>query len=344
MIDPIAFFPQDTPVAALPNWKAPRLLFPVGSPRQQWRATSLYPAFRQSGVAYKLVLRIMATAGCTRTRLAPGKWLLEDLIDESFPGCASLSVLVGTPGPAQKITVELRDPYQRVMAYLKCAERLPALRRLRRERDVLTAIPAGMGPAVLGYLSLGTMEVLITEPIQGKAPGSTLPVPMPALHLGERMVIPHPLYPLDQHPWVRQLGGAFVRPVERWMDALSSCSWPVAVQHGDFAPWNIRCSLQGPGIAIDWEYGFAEGFPYLDVAYYVLQVGALIYRWSPGKAAGAAANVLIRSLGLSEPQAKALVGLASYVSYQEALKDEHTDQNFLQMWRRAVWEGDWWKD
>ena len=35
--------------------------------------------------------------------------------------------------------------------------------------------------------------------------------------------------------------------------------------------------------AFDWEHGIADGFPYLDLAYFILQVAALIYSLAAGE-------------------------------------------------------------
>ena len=129
---------------------------------------------------------------------------------------------------------------------------------------------------------------------------------------------------------------------------LRAQKWPVVIQHGDFTPWNtIRISESsvksnvlgvtkeanlhpnnfepktfsalklktGDGTslrlcAIDWEEGTAEGFPYFDLVYYVLQSAFLIHHWSPAQAVPYALKLLV-SDGLDEQQALAVIKLAA---------------------------------
>jgi hypothetical protein len=115
---------------------------------------------------------------------------------------------------------------------------------------------------------------------------------------------------------------------------LCTQKWPVVVQHGDFAPWNVlRTSEVGcqrsenshthtpihPDsttslVAIDWEEGVLEGFPYFDFIYFVLQTGCLIHGWQ----AKAVFDYLIprrAGEGLSMRQITALVGLCALDAY-----------------------------
>ena len=52
--------------------------------------------------------------------------------------------------------------------------------------------------------------------------------------------------------------------------------------------------------AIDWEYGTLEGFPHLDLAYYVLQTSDVIYRRAPLRAAEYAAKYLAQQPELGD--------------------------------------------
>ena len=114
----------------------------------------------------------------------------------------------------------------------------------------------------------------------------------------------------------------------------------MAVCHGDFAPWNIRRKPDGALCAMDWEYGRLDGFPYVDMAYFVLQTAALIHRWKPPKAASYAAAFLSnhRWAALRPAEATAIVRLAAYDAYMNSMDDEQSGDAPLQLWRRAVWE------
>src|SRR5258708_29273673 len=51
-----------------------------------------------------------------------------------------------------------------------------------------------------------------------------------------------------------------------------------AIQHGDFAPWNIKVSAQGKWTVLDWERGQLRGIPAWDWFHYVIQTGILVAR------------------------------------------------------------------
>jgi hypothetical protein len=334
------FFPPGTHVLTLPNWQNPRLYFPAHRLLQRWRYSSFYPAFRVMARLYKLSLRIRVTLGFGEVRkIQSGSWPLGEFVREVRPRTNSVVVLVGTPGPAQKITAQLRDKTGEVLGYLKYAEKEAARKRLRRERQVLAGIPRGVGPALLKYGTLGSGEALLTTPLPGKALPATLPPARdPSAFLTALNVAPH--VPIAAHPWVQRTRDQSGFDLDPWLEMLSGKYWPVTIQHGDFAPWNLLLS-DGALRAIDWEYGTLEGFPYLDLAYYVLQISALIYRWAPLRAMEYTVEYLTRhsQLTLSGVEARALTSLAAYDAYRKFREDGHLpDISHLQRWRKAIWE------
>src|SRR5262249_49195183 len=48
------------------------------------------------------------------------------------------------------------------------------------------------------------------------------------------------------------------------------------IQHGDFAPWNIKISPQGIWTVLDWERGELEGIPGWDWFHYIIQPAILV--------------------------------------------------------------------
>lgn len=341
-VDWSLFFPPGARVLALPDWRRPRLYLPAQRFGKRWGASSFYPAFRLPARLYRLALRSKAATGLGEVRTArPDGWILGEFVRDALPGAASATVLVGTPGPAQKITARIEDKEGKVLGFLKYAEKVAARSRLRRERHVLQAISEGLAPKALGYGILGAGEALLTSPISGKRLPATLPPATDAAHFLTSLTVSPPIA-LEDHPWVK---GACRQDGK---DAINACfevladrRWPVVVQHGDFAPWNLLQTSGSRIAAFDWEYGALEGFPCLDLAYYALQTSALIHRWSPAKAARRTMECLLRenTFTLNGAEARALTRLAAYDAHQKALEDGQAPGEGLQDWRREIWEG-----
>jgi Phosphotransferase enzyme family len=337
------FFPPGTRVVALPNWRRPRLYLPAQGFAGCWRASSFYPASRFRARIYRLLLRAKATTGLVGVRAArTDRWLLGEFVQDMLPQVVSAVVLVGTPGPAQKITAQLQDVEGRILGYLKYAEKEAAYSRIRREHRVLSVIPEGLGPKTLKYGTLANGRALLTTPISGRRLPATLPPAGGVVDFLRSFACSSPIS-VEAHPWVRSVRERSSERVEldTGFEALAGKHWPVVLQHGDFAPWNLLRRSESTVAAFDWEYGTLEGFPCLDLAYYVLQTSALIYRWAPTKAARYTAGYLTKQprFGLSSAEARALTRLAAYDAYQNSLEDGQTRDGGLQPWRRAIWEG-----
>jgi hypothetical protein len=338
------FFPPGTRVLALPSWRRPRLYLPAYPFFRRWNESKLYPASRRTARIYRLSLRAATAAGMKRTRMVRSSdWILGNFAQDVLPELSSAVVLVGTSGPAQKITAQLRDAKGRILGYLKYAEKDAARRRLRQERKVLSELPFGVGPKLMKFKPMGDGEALLCSALPGELLPATLPPPDDAAVLLGSLTVSPPR-PLEAHPWVVHLQSRGQHGLDSCLETLAGRDWPVAIQHGDFAPWNLLRRSDGALGAIDWEYGTLEGFPYLDLAYYVLQTSALIYRQHPLSAARYTAGYLKRqlTLGLDSAEAQALTRLAAYDAYLKATEDGQPESASLQAWRWEIWEDTAW--
>lgn len=334
------FFPPGARVLALPSWRRPRLYLSTQNPFQRWEHSSFYPASRTGARLYRLALRLKAAAGATKTRTVPSSdWPLGEFVRDALPRTTFVVVLRGTPGPAQEITAQLRDERGRVSGYLKYAEKVAARKRLHREQLMLRDIPKGIGPEPIKLGPLGEGEALLKSPVPGRLLAATLTPPRTMIGLLESLVVAPPM-PLEAHPWVRHMRDRGMPELDDWFETLAGRNWPVAIQHGDFVPWNLLVGPDGTLRAIDWEYGTLEGFPYLDLAHYVLQTAALIYRRPPAEAVRYAVRYLCQQpeLALSGAEARSLIRLAAYDASRKSLEDGQLPDAGLQPWRRAVWE------
>ncbi len=339
------FFPPGTRILALPNWRNPRLYLPAQqSFFQRWNSGSLYPAFRIRTLPYRFLLRIKASIGLVAVRTVhTSDWPLGEFIRDVLPGAHCAALLEGHPGPTQKCTVQLRDENGIVLGYLKYAEKEAARKALQQERRMLSGLPEVIAaPKLLKHGLLGNGDALLISPLSGKHLPAALP-PVAGLYDFLMSFVVLPPVPIANHPWVQHIRGSSEHELDNWFEALSGKDWPVVIHHGDFAPWNVLRKWDGGLAAIDWERGTLQGFPYLDLAYFILQTSLLIYQYTPFRAAEYAAKYLTRQpqLAFSSAEARALVCLAAYDAYwKHRLGRQPSDStDAAQRWWRAIWEG-----
>jgi hypothetical protein len=337
-----SFFPRGTPVLALPNWENPRLYVPAGSFSERWKNSAFYPASRLQGRLYRMLLRTRAATDLTLSRAARTEgWPLGEFARDVLPGSVSATVLVGEPSPVQKVTARLCDPEGRVLGYVKYAEEGPARRRLRQEYRVLSRLPVGVGPDPLKYGLLGDGEALVSTPL----PGRHLPANLTTLDdvsgFLRRLVVSRPL-PVEAHPWTRDIRGKSELDLGPWLEALSGRDWPVVIQHGDLAPWNVLRGPDGALGAVDWECGSLESIPHLDLTHYILQVSFLVLRWSPLKAVRFAVGYLTDQgdPSISPGEARTLTRLAAYDLHLKHREDGYARDAEVGEWLRTIWEGE----
>jgi hypothetical protein len=295
---------------------------------------------------YRLALRGKAAFGWGQARRSGGgPWTLREFVDDCLPAADSIVLQIRRLNHArsqiQKCTIELRDRSGTIIGYVKYAvDTLPS-RRLEQEHDMLTRLPTGLGPIPLRFGKMGDGTALLVTPLRGRAVMARLPPAPGVLEFAKSLEVP-PSLALADHPYVRAVRERVGTRLDASLADLSGRSWPLAFQHGDLVPWNIRS--RGKGLAaFDWEHGIATGFPYLDLAYFILQLAALIYRWPPVKSAIYAARWLEAqpAFRLTGGEARALIRLSMCDAYYRLEDDGFGDDHPLQPWRRRIWRGPW---
>jgi hypothetical protein len=303
---------------------------------QRWRYSGLYPAFRRTAKAYRWVMRARAALKLVDQLpaiFAPDglKNFLQDCIAADV---SSGVVLIGAPGPAQKLIVQLWGD-GRVLGYMKYGKSSTAKSRIEHEHAVLSRLAPNLGPRPLKFAPFADGVAMIISPICGKQLPASLYSLNAAKILLDRMTlgVEHSVY---EHPWIMRLSERYGNVALPWLDALAGRTWPVVFQHGDFAPWNVFQDKSRILRAIDWEYGTLEGFPHLDQAFFVLQVGRLINRWSPERVRDYAGSVLDRYV--PRHQAETLIRLVAFDTYNKALEDGHEPDSPALHWWQILWK------
>ena len=336
MIKNIApFFKPNDCIIALPNDNYPRIYISSQSIAKRWRYSRFYPAFRGTARALRVIYRIKSVFCINKiANNEVTKWSLGDFIQDCLPGANATALLLGSTGPTQKMIAQVWNQKQ-IIGYVKFSDKPVAICRLKNEHTLLAALPSGVGPKPLKFGPFAHGQALVTTPVYGKLLPARLPPPknMESLLIGLHQEY---TYPVDQHPWVKSLLRENRGIVSNWIEPLSDLSWPVVFHHGDCSPWNIILKSDMTLSAIDWEYGALEGFPFIDLVYYILQVSALIYRWHPLRAYSYALAQLNRFLPLS--QAAAVIKLTVFEAYQKAIADGYSHNEPLLRWRKTLWE------
>ena len=337
-----AFFPASTGVCALPSWERPRVLFPGDRAATRWAGSGFFPAFRFSAQLYRTVLRLKAVAAPGPRRVAEGADSgLGDLVADIWDDASAAAVLLGTPGPAQKITAQLHDASGRVVGYVKYGVSAQAQRLLRNEYDILQALPDIVGPRVRKIADWQQGLALVTGTIGGRPVSVSLPPADMLVQFCERLHFDE-AHPFGEHPWYDHAAGA-LQATESILAPLGNRSWPVAIQHGDLVPWNLRSS-DGAYSAFDWEYADLRSFPYLDLCYFIFQTAFLIHRWKPARALEAVITFLCTHprIALEPAEARSIALLSTRDAYEKTRGDGHADDFPIQIWRRAILEvGGW---
>jgi glycosyltransferase involved in cell wall biosynthesis len=331
------FFPPSTRVVALPSWERPRLLVPAASLAERTSASAFYPSFRGRGQLLLLRLKAALALGA-RYSSAGTPSLLKEFLEDVYPTARVRAIQVGSNASVQKYTLQLEEETGQIVAYVKCAGDPLARKRLNHEFTVLSSLPGDVGPSPVKYGSVAGYDALVLKAVQGRRLRSTPALSAPLRIFSRSLLMPRN-YSLESHPWILTQTSCSGE-VARLFEKLVHRQWPVAIQHGDLAPWNLIEGRDGQLTAVDWEYGLECGFPGLDLAQYVLQVARLIYRWHPEKARQYAMAQLLHEnqMDLTPNEAAAVVAIAAHQAYQNTADEGYLPTDWAQLWRRAIWE------
>lgn len=358
----------------LPSRSNPKLLVPFCDITARGRLSAFFPAFKLKARCWRLLQRVRCVTGLAPLVSSPQGETFRLFIDDVLPGISHTAVLIGTSGPHQKIVVQLWRGSE-LAGYLKVAATSGAGKKIHSEVAVLERLPQGLGPRLLKVGELDGHPAMMMSPVMGTMLPARLPeaTDIRGLMLEVRgyldqLKLSDTLFEMDCHPAILRIrklisadGGmsSDLRPpnsdfLDSLLEPLRTQKWPVVIQHGDFAPWNVlrtavmngQKSTISPEIsrskksedggllfAIDWEEGTAEGFPHFDLIHYVSQTAALVEKWTPEQCA----RYMMQSFpDLDESTRRAVIKLglvASWLMLRRSLDGHH----WILDWKQKAW-------
>jgi hypothetical protein len=265
----------------------PLLLLPC-HPRAAVATLSLYPAqttrARAARALLSGLLRFSAPYGTEPLSLAipPDDAFvkfLAQLVGASPGELPPFGILAGNSASAgQRFLVLVFDAAQRPVFVVKAGLTQPARALIEQEQYFLKAAPpdtAGL-PKLRATFECPRLLALALDFFPGDSPRKRQERAIPSL-LGS---------------WLNAKRKISVSETACWQALERSCPGDAllvttglrerivqaAVQHGDFAPWNIKVSPGGDWRVLDWERGQVTGLPGWDWFHYVIQTALLVER------------------------------------------------------------------
>lgn len=275
------------------------LLLPWLNAKVLLSALRMYYPSRWTGRLYRLVLArtlpLRASLGWTETvesldGVCPDLAPLLKAVPEADAACIGL--LKGAPGPRTKLTLKIMDELGNSLAYARIANTPGGVLALRREAAVL-AEAAGLESRLPRVIAQGEYtgpdDFFIVESAGPELPAEPVLAErhfafLGRLFRGETVAWHAAVDQVEQE--VSELMGdsRLSEPIGKSMSLLRTTSGPdlkVCIEHGDFAPWNIRADAAGDLFVLDWEHARIKGLPWLDALHFVYQMETLVLRRRP---------------------------------------------------------------
>lgn len=348
------FFETGQDVLGLPCRARARFFINRGMLKTRWQdSAGYYPAFRLRAKIFKLALRILVSFFPQLFVFPRGEDFCEpdeafdfDTLRKKFSALDRCVVMLGaTDDNRRKAIVCLKGFQQMSLAYIKWGVRPLAQKKVLNEGRMLAVLPAHTGPEILCEWGVPGEQAICLAAVTGRSLPKFLPKASSRIYWdeivsfltkiseGTRMVC------VSDHPWIRGLIQRTSFDFSEVLVPLEGRVWPVVLSHGDFTPWNLMRDGNGQLLAIDWEDGTTDGFLWADLAYYVIQTGALMHKW-PASKIQAYLSSLFGFYGVAESATKAIVRLVALDAYLKGCEDGISPDCHLQKTRKQLWECD----
>jgi len=283
--------------AAFPSLQDCRWFIPLDSPRVAAVAFAIY-------TPYKRAARIKQTAVRTAARSGLPGWYRDEIIvaqrafsplqDLATPNVGSRNSLhfvisTGTPGPTRKPTIAVLDDHGTHRGIIRVGESDIQRSLIANEAAMLRMLAEVRGlqghvPSLLAHVDDGTRLITLQSVVSGKpAPANLttshhellsrlqLPSRKPALSTAFMEALPDRVQSASAD--IQPIARAALRRSQSLLDSLEVSP---TINHGDFAPWNLRVTRASIA-AFDWEYGLIDGLPLLDEIHHQFQTDFLLH-------------------------------------------------------------------
>ncbi len=190
-----------------------------------------------------------------------------------------LSILAGNPASdGQRFILLIFGSHQKPVAVVKAGITERAKSLIEKEESFLRALDGKITgiPQVRGVCQSSRLRAMALDFFPGDSPRSrheSFIATLLSSWVDQKRKIPL----RDTADW-RRLEQACAADNPFWMVVrrARNNSFHPTIEHGDFAPWNIKVSRAGAWTVIDWERGEMAGIPGWDWFHYVIQPAILV--------------------------------------------------------------------
>jgi len=259
------------------------LLLAPNEPKMAIECLELYPAQTNRARFAKGLLRWLWRTGLfvktepvqlSISRSAPFVRFLSSSANMQTGGVPPPGILTGNPaGGTQRFIILLFDAIDQPTAIVKAGVSPASRELIAKEKTFLSNAPSDIRgiPRIRGSFESASVAAFAMEFFQGKSP--RLEDQNSVASLLTSWIRPEVKISLGEFPEWRAFASKFP---QQGAPQNSRHSINAVIQHGDFAPWNIKVSGDGSWTVLDWERGRLNGIPGWDWFHYVIQTNILV--------------------------------------------------------------------
>ena len=249
----------------------------------------LYPAQTRRARAAKSLLRLFARTGLPlRTErvdlsIAPDNGFTKFLSSQAGATAEipQFGILAGNPAhDTQRFIILLFDQNQRPVTIVKAGISEPAKALIEKERSFLSNVsPNTVGiPKLRACFADHRIKAFAMDFFEGESPQSDdlqqLPGVLSSWISGGTQI---PLHETAAWQQLEKTSAPFQLP-QTFLAQFRDRKIGPTIQHGDYAPWNIKTTPNGQWTVLDWERGDLNGIPGWDWFHYIIQAAILVGR------------------------------------------------------------------